>query len=109
MQFPKSILIAGHRVKIEFSLQVSENYGEWDSDGKRILIHESLRKKPREAFDTIAHEAVHAVLHFTGLHYKMEESDEEALVRMIDNLLFPVFRRLFEAEVRGRKKGRKQK
>ena len=67
-----------------------EEYGELHFDKKKIYI--SNRIKGQVLFDTIIHEASHAMLSISGLSYILEdchEQLEEALVRAYENILTP--------------------
>jgi hypothetical protein len=50
-----------------------------------------------ETFDSLVHEANHASLSVSGLtHIIDDENIEEAIVRAMDNLLFPVFKKEYK-------------
>ena len=85
---PTELIIAGQKFSIVYKSM--EEYGELHFDKKKIYI--SNRIKGQVLFDTIIHEAFHAMLSISGLSYILEdchEQLEEALVRAYENILTP--------------------
>jgi hypothetical protein len=91
---PKSLVIAGKRFKIllkegdEFS-----DFGGVDCDSSTIYIRKGL--SDQDFYDTLLHEALHAIFYISGLHYSHFKGDndfEEGVVRAIDNLYMPIIK-----------------
>ena len=86
MYKPKEIIIAGRRFKIIY--RSIEDYGRFDYDRQIIIIRESLNE--REIYQTIIHEAFHAMLYISGVSFAIDsERIEEAIIRCFDNFLMP--------------------
>jgi hypothetical protein len=89
----KKIIIGGIEFKIVFKEMT--DFGEMDFDKKIISIRKGLSEN--ETFDTLMHEANHASLAVSGLCYVLDDDNvEEAIVRAIDNLLLPVFKKEYK-------------
>ena len=90
---PTKLIVGGIEFKIVF--KEMRDFGEMDFDKKTISIRKGLSDE--ETFDTIIHEANHASLSVSGLtHILDDENTEEAIVRAMDNLLFPVFKKEYK-------------
>tara|TARA_Y100000592_G_scaffold74958_1_gene116951 strand:- start:21 stop:344 length:324 start_codon:yes stop_codon:yes gene_type:complete len=90
---PDTIKVGG----VEFKVVLSKikDFGDMDIDTKTIRIRVDL--KPEEAFDTLMHEIVHAALAVSGLTNILDDGNlEEAIVRMTDYLVFPVFKNQYD-------------
>lgn len=84
MTLPKSIMMGGHRIKIQV-LDDFEDYGQYHTDKELI----QLRKMPIDLMaSTLRHEMIHAALHLGGVSY-MEKYDEESIVRCLDSIFWP--------------------
>ena len=69
-----------------------KDYGDMDIDKKVIRIRTGLSDE--ESFDTLMHEVVHASLAISGLSNILDDSNiEEAIVRVADYILFPVYKK----------------
>ena len=69
-----------------------KDYGDMDIDKKIIRIREGLSKE--ESFDTMMHEVTHAALAISGLSNILDDPNvEEAIVRVADYILFPVYKK----------------
>lgn len=87
MNIPKSITMAGIRVRIKFrDLGDDDCYGLYSHRRKLITIDKTLKGK--ELLETIRHEMIHAALGISGLAY-CEAYEEEAIVRCMDEIFFP--------------------
>ena len=87
---PKEISIGGHVFSIQYKQM--EDFGRMDIDKRTILLKKNMGSE--ETFDTLLHEAVHACLSLSGLGYLIDnENLEEALVRALENLMIPTFKR----------------
>ena len=96
MNLPKSIHIAGVRVKIvQEGLSDEDNRpkgycGYYSHERKTIVVDKNLN--PKTTRDTVRHEMLHASLAFSGLDH-LENFEEEALVRCIEEIFFPSWER----------------
>ena len=90
---PTSISVAGVDFQIKYS-KISE-YGLYELEDKIIRIRNSLTDE--QIFDTLMHECVHATLDMSGIAYMIDDDQkEEAIVRALENLLFPVYQQEYE-------------
>lgn len=90
MQLPKSISIAGQRVKLElvpFNGD-SPDFGLYLHDKKTIEINKSLKSK--NLINTIRHEMMEASLLISGVGW-LENYDQEAVVRCMEEIFFPAW------------------
>ncbi len=87
---PSEVIIGGHKFSIEYK-QMSD-YGQLHFEKRTILIRKNLKEE--DILDTILHEVVHACFSLSGLGYLIDnENMEEALVRAVENLVVPIFKR----------------
>lgn len=94
MNTPKSITMAGIRVRIKFrDLGDDDCYGIYSHRRKLITIDKTLKGK--ELIDTIRHEMIHAALGISGLAF-CEAYEEEAIVRCMDEIFFPAWERFLK-------------
>jgi hypothetical protein len=81
------VKVLDHKVKIVYSSD-EENWGECDSDNMVITLSKECLKDPKLHYWTLVHEVTHMILRMSGVAF-MEENDEEAYVRCIENLVIP--------------------
>ena len=94
MNIPKSITMAGIRVRIKFrDLGDDDCYGIYSHRRKLITIYKTLKGK--ELLETIRHEMIHAALGISGLAF-CEAYEEEAIVRCMDEIFFPAWERFLK-------------
>jgi len=94
MNIPKSITMAGIRVRIKFrDLGDDDCYGIYSHRRKLITIDKTLKGK--ELLETIRHEMIHAALGISGLAF-CEAYEEEAIVRCMDEIFFPAWERFLK-------------
>ena len=94
MTFPKSITMAGVRVRLTFrNLSDDDCYGFYSHKRKLIVIDKALSAKDRH--DTLRHEMIHAALGISGLSF-CESYEEEAIVRCMDEIFFPAWERFLK-------------
>ena len=94
MNIPKSITMAGIRVRIKFrDLGDDDCYGIYSHRRKLITIDKTLKGK--ELLETIRHEMIHAALGISGLAF-CEAYEEEAIVRCMDEIFFPAWERVLK-------------
>ena len=100
MYKPTSIVIAGINYKIEY--KAISDWGRMNEDKKIITLSTKI-KDTETIVDTLLHEVLHAVLRMSGLYYsllKANDSNEEGVVRGLENLYLPVVKNVLkEAEV----------
>ena len=77
----------------DLSDKTMKDFGQLDFDERKILVSNKI--KGEVLLDTVIHEAVHAMLSFSGLGYILEDVQtelEEALVRAFDNIAMPLIK-----------------
>ena len=90
MELPKTVSIAGRRVKlalVPFSGD-SPDYGLYLHDKKTIEINNTLKGKA--LIHTIRHEMMEASLLLSGVGW-LENYDQEAIVRCMEEIFFPAW------------------
>lgn len=90
VQLPKTISIAGQRVKLElvpFNGD-SPDFGLYLHDKKTIEINKNLKGKV--LLNTIRHEMMEASLLISGVGW-LENYDQEAVVRCMEEIFFPAW------------------
>ncbi len=95
MQLPKTISIAGQRVKLElvpFNGD-SPDFGLYLHDKKTIEINKTLKGK--NLINTIRHEMMEASLLISGVGW-LENYDQEAVVRCMEEIFFPAWETFFK-------------
>lgn len=91
MRFPKTITIAGRRIKLvlgAFKGADSGTFGEYFHDDKLIQINTGLNDKV--ALETLRHEVMEASLFISGLAWA-ERFEQEAVVRCMEEIFFPAW------------------
>lgn len=87
---PLEVLIGGHRFAIEYKQM--EDYGVLHFEKRTISIRKNLSEE--DTLDTILHEVVHACFALSGIGYLLDNDNlEEALVRAVENLVVPTFKK----------------
>ena len=90
MELPKTVSIAGRRVKlalVPFNGS-SPDYGLYLHDKKTIEINNTLKGKA--LIHTIRHEMMEASLLLSGVGW-LENYDQEAIVRCMEEIFFPAW------------------
>ena len=91
MKFPKTITIAGRRIRLvvePFKGVDSDTFGEYFHDDKLIQINAGLTDK--DALETLRHEMMEAALLISGVGYS-ERYEQEAVVRCMEEIFFPAW------------------
>ena len=90
MERPKTISIAGHRIKLEVVPLSGEDppYGLYFHDKKLIQINANIRDKT--LLNTIRHEMMEASLLLSGVGF-LETYEQEAVVRCMEEIFFPAW------------------
>ena len=90
VEFPKSISIAGHSIKLEIVPLYGEDppYGLYYHDKKLIQIN--TKSKDRVLLNTIRHEMMEASLLLSGVGF-LETYEQEAVVRCMEEIFFPAW------------------
>jgi hypothetical protein len=86
---PDHITVGGKRIEVIEDPDLAE-YGTFDPDSWEIRIGSSSRANPME---TLRHEMIHACFAVAGLSH-LRRFEEEAIVRCLENLLFPALEQL---------------
>ena len=91
MKFPKTVSIAGRRIRLvvkPFKGEDSGTFGEYFHDDKLIQINAGL--DDGVALDTLRHEMMEASLFLSGLAWA-ERFEQEAVVRCMEEIFFPAW------------------
>lgn len=75
-------------VKIKIIYEEMEDWGECLFDEKTIKLNKKCLKDPEQHWWTLVHEVTHLIFEMTGIAF-MENNDEEAYVRCVENLVIP--------------------
>ena len=89
MQLPKSVLIAGQRIKIKLA-ELDDCFGQYRHDDRVILINKRINGSTLET--TLRHEMLEASLLLSGVGW-CENYEQEAVVRCMDEVFFPAWER----------------
>lgn len=90
MKLPKTITVAGQRIKILLT-DLDDCYGLYDHDRRTIRLERSLTDK--KLFETLRHELMEAALCLSGVGF-CEQYEQEAVVRCMEEVFFPAYDRL---------------
>ena len=88
-----SVMIAGHRIKIQRSDQLEDCYGQYSHDKRTIQLAENLTEQ--DYLPTLRHEMLHAAFHLSGNSF-LDSFQEESSVRCIDEIFFPAYERILK-------------
>jgi len=91
MKFPKTVTIAGRRIKLvvrAFKGADSDTFGEYFHDDKLIQINTGLDDKVMLV--TLRHEMMEASLYLSGLAWA-ERYEQEPIVRCMEEIFFPAW------------------
>lgn len=91
MKLPKTVLVAGKRIKVK--VLDLEDFGSYHHDLGEIRINKDLLKDQIELWSTFRHELTHCALAMGGLSHS-EHYEEESIIRCLDNLFWPVWNTL---------------
>lgn len=86
MRKVSSINVLDHKIKIVY--EEMEDWGECFMDDKLIKLNKKCLKDPEQHWWTLVHEVTHMIFEMTGLAF-MDNNDEEAYVRCVENLVIP--------------------
>jgi hypothetical protein len=75
-------------IKIKIVYEEMEDWGECFLDDKLIKLNKKCLKDPEQHWWTLVHEVTHIIFEMTGIAF-MENNDEEAYVRCVENLVIP--------------------
>jgi len=85
-KLPEKITILGYHIKVK-AASLEEDHGQYDGDTKTIKIDIS----PANNWgSTLFHESLHASLDISGVSEVLGSRTEEAVVRCIENALWPL-------------------
>jgi hypothetical protein len=96
MKFPKTVSIAGRRIRLvvkSFKGADSGTFGEYFHDEKLIQINTGL--DDRVALETLRHEMMEASLFLSGLAWA-ERYEQEVIVRCMEEIFFPAWEAIFK-------------
>ena len=86
MRKVSSVNVLNHKIKIVY--EEMEDWGECFLDDKLIKLNKKCLKDPEQHWWTLVHEVTHIIFEMTGIAF-MENNDEEAYVRCVENLVIP--------------------
>tara|TARA_Y100001973_G_C5154006_1_gene309709 strand:+ start:794 stop:1111 length:318 start_codon:yes stop_codon:yes gene_type:complete len=87
---PTEVMIGGHKFSIEYKQM--DDFGVLHFERRTISIRKNLSEE--DTLDTILHEVVHACFALSGIGYLLDNDNlEEALVRAVENLVVPTFKK----------------
>ena len=89
MPLPKSVLIAGQRIKIKLA-ELDDCFGQYRHDDRVILINKEINGLTLKT--TLRHEMLEASLLLSGVGW-CENYEQEAVVRCMDEVFFPAWER----------------
>lgn len=95
-----SLKILGKKIKVVY--EDSEEWGHCDVDNKIIYLSIRCLEDENMHFYTIVHEVTHMIFELSGIAY-MDNNDEEAYVRCVENLIIPwvlEFKESFQDRIR---------
>lgn len=87
-----SVMIAGHRIKIQRS-DLDDCYGQYSHERRTIQLDTKLPEQ--EYLPTLRHEMLHAAFHLSGISF-LDSFQEESCVRCIDEIFFPAYERILK-------------
>ena len=87
---PEKVEIAGREIAVVWR-DFEETYGQYCHDKREIQMANRIRGRKNMAWQTFMHEVVHGAIGMSGLDHVLGGENEEAVVRCIEHLLFPVF------------------
>ena len=99
MSLPKSVSVGGLKFKVitDKTKIDDEFFGYFSLEKKEIKV--SPDQPMADQWSTLYHEMCHAATHVSGLSYGHSSKDEERLVRMLENILLPAFKRVHLLEL----------
>jgi hypothetical protein len=86
-KWPKTILVAGRRVKLNF-VDLDDTFGQYKHDLKIIEVNKSISDS--EKLLTIRHELMEASLLLSGIGFS-ERYEQEPIVRCMEEIFFPAW------------------
>ena len=90
MKLPKTITVAGRRVRlVVVPMDTDECYGEYHHDRKRIHVAHKL--DDHLLLTTIRHEMMEAALLLSGVGWN-DAYQQEAVVRCMEEIFFPAWK-----------------
>ena len=84
----KSIKVMGKTVKIIYKNFENGDWGRCDMDQLTILLNEKCLQDKKTHWWTLVHEVTHMIFELSGIAF-MENNEEEAYVRSVENLVIP--------------------
>ena len=81
-----SVNVVGKKIKIIY--EDMEDWGECLTDQKVIHLSTKCLHDPEVHWWTLVHEVTHFIFEVSGIAF-MEDNDEEAYVRCVENLVIP--------------------
>jgi hypothetical protein len=89
---PSQLEIGGRIIAIRIDPEL-EDWGQYRSDDREIVLSSRALEKQSTMRETLRHELLHAALDISGLSY-LERYEEESVVRCIENIFHPAWDKL---------------
>ncbi len=86
-RWPKTIDVAGRRIRLEFC-ELDDSYGQYLHDCKTVQVNAAL--SDGEKLLTIRHELMESALLLSGVGFS-EAYEQEPIVRCMEELFFPAW------------------
>jgi len=86
-KWPKTIMVAGRRVKLHFC-QLDDTFGQYKHDQKTIEINRAIPDSAKLL--TIRHELMEAALLLSGVGFA-DRYEQEPIVRCMEEIFFPAW------------------
>lgn len=84
----KNIKVMGKTIKITYEDFENGDWGRCDLDNHVISLNKKCLKDKKNHWWTLVHEVTHMIFEMSGVAF-MENNEEEAYVRCVENLLIP--------------------
>ena len=81
--------MGGRKIAVRVDSEI-DDYGQYHSGERKILISAKIMENPKEVRETLRHEMMHAALDMAGISY-MKAYEEESIIRAFDSLFFPAW------------------
>jgi hypothetical protein len=91
MELPSEVEIGGMRFQLV--VRDLDEWGKMSFDGREIALSTKAVSRPDLLRETLRHEMTHAAFAVSGISFA-DGWEEEAVVRCLDNILFPAWERI---------------
>lgn len=91
-KLPRSIEVAGQKITVH-ETRLDGLWGQFIQDKRELHLDIEAFKDQEQADATFFHELVHASIRLSGLNEVMEDALEEAIVRNLEQILWPAVKK----------------